>query len=430
MRGFRRSAIIALTVAMPMLASCTASDPPLEPREALRQAAVSIDRILEEDLGAETSGSIPARHPAGGSDTISFWYYSHPLIAPAFAKGPRTTSIEITGSKATIHAQFIGDWPYAVQKLTIALAADELPDVAMVKRGLVARLYKAGRILPLDSILPESFTDDLPRNIRDANTCDGRLVSLPADGSCSVMLYNTALVPNPPEDWAELVELATALKTTHSRSGRGESDTATIVYPVGYMPFLESFWSAGGEVVREGTCGLSSDEAVRALEFLVSLGVDGLATWDCLSNEARALDKFRRGELALTVASSFATSTLTNAPFDVGVAPVPGETGPISSWSNDALVVFARGSGAGAAELAAFFDALTASPPMIAQMSRIGSVPIRESIRMKVEVSDGLALAVGVARGTPLTTSWNAVEVELNRHLNRALRWAAEQPAR
>lgn len=430
MRGFRHSAIIVLTVAMPMLVGCTASDPPLEPREALRQAAAAIDRILEEDLEADTSGPKPARHPKGGTDAISFWYYSHPLIAPAFANGPRTTPIEITGSKVTIHAQFIGEWPYAVQKLTVALAADALPDVAMVKRGLVARLYKAGRILPLDSILPASFIEDLPQNIRDANTCDGRLVSLPADGFCSVMLYNTALVPDPPGDWAELVELATALKTTHSRSGRGESDTATIVYPVGYMPFLESLWSAGGEVVREGSSGLFSDEAVRALEFLVSLGVDGLAAWDLLNDEARALEKFRRGEIALTVVSSFTTSTLTDAPFDIGVAPVPGETDPISCWSNDALVVFARESGAGAAELAAFFDALTASPPWIAQMSRIGSVPIRESVRKKVEVSGGLALAVGVARGTPLIASWNAVEVELNRNLNRALRWAATRRAR
>jgi hypothetical protein len=196
------------------------------------------------------------------------------------------------------------------------------------------------------------------------------------------------------------------------------------------MPFLECLWSAGGDVVREGKCGLSSDAAARSMDFLVSLGSNGLAAWDTLGNEARALEKFRRGEVAMTVTSSAAISPLGNAPFEVGVAPVSGETGPVSCWSNDVLVVFARKSGAGTTAIASLLDALTASPSMVEHMRRMGSVPVRVSVRKKVELGSGLAEAAGVARGTPLITSWNPVEIELNRYVNRALRWGTEQSTR
>ena len=117
-------------------------------------------------------------------DTVRFWYYAHPLIARAFDGG----APHIDG--ATVEAQYIGEWSSAIQKLMTAFATDDLPDVGMVKRGLVAKLYESRRIRPLDTILPKQLMDDLrPEAIADC-TYDGHPVALPADGFCSLPYFN------------------------------------------------------------------------------------------------------------------------------------------------------------------------------------------------------------------------------------------------
>ena len=374
----------------------------------MARASMEIDRLIAEQASIRPGKPAVTVVPLGASDTVEFWYYAHPLMARAFAAGGPAAS-----DTRTTH-QYIGEWPAAVQKLTAALAADDLPDVAMVKRALVAKLFDAGRIRALDSLLPPTMLEDLRAEAREDYTYDGHLVALPADGFCSVLFSNVdAIGSEPPRNWKYLSAYQNARRVAlGSPPGRS----------LGYFPFLEALWSTGGDVLHSNRSALNSPEAMRALEFTLERrgGIPG--------DEEAAFAQYLRGELPMTVAQSNLVVKTRALAFPERLAPVPGETGPISRRSNDALVVFVRGQGACAASLSSFLDWLTGPQVMGERAAHDGSVPIRKSVQAEGALPEGVLDAYVAAKNTPLHPEWGAVEAELALGLAEAYRAVTERP--
>jgi len=406
-----------LTLAV-VLTGCFSGEAPLPPHEALAKAAQRIDAILAEDRATPAQAVPSARREApDDAQAVAFWFYTHPLMSALLSRPETLARFCAAHPQVGLTRQFIGDWSVAIQKLTVSLAAGDLPDVALVKRSWLARLASSGLIAPLDALLPAALIEDLRAPARDALSVKGRLYAVPADGFCSVLFYNRDMVEAAaPRTWAELRDLARA-------AGRPDENPRKAVYGVGHLPFLETLWSAGGEVCDAVASGLDEAPAREALDFILALRDEHFAYPYGLGNPDGGFGLFLAGRAAMTVASSQQVFQARRAAFPVGIAPVPGKTGPISMLSDNAIVVFAKYAGAKRSAIGAVLDFLTGPDVQGADALGLGSVPARVSVSKDLAVPEGLGAAYSHARNTPLVGPWGAIEFEVGRYLDLAYRW-------
>lgn len=399
-------------------AGCLGGDEPLPPDEALAQATQRINAILDEEKAFPREAIAPAAQetPADIS-TVSFWFCAHPIIAPAFGL-PSNIAAYNNVHVGTLDAQFIGEWPYAIQKLTVSLAADDVPDVALVKRAWLGRLAESGRIAALDSFLPSSLVGDLEPPVRKALSINGRLYAFPCDAFCSVLYYNKSLVNAPPSTWQELQEAAASIAFP-------EGSSSDARYAIGHLPFLELLWSAGGGVCEGGKCELNGPEAHETLDFILSLRDEGLLNPRTQGYPEQAFQLYLSGRVAMTAASSEFAVEAANAAFPTSMAPIPGKTGPASLFSDNALVVFRKHAEARRAAIVELFEFISGPEVLGTNAVELGSVPVRKSVAAQIAAPDGLKNAFDCARGTPLIGPWASIEFEMDQYLGLAYRWKA-----
>lgn len=381
----------------------------------MRDAAGSIRRILA-DVAADPPRSAPtSADPIADPNRAVVWYDDHPVIAPALSGPGRLERFRHDNAGLDFDAQYIGDARVSLQKLAVGLAADDLPDVAIMHRGVAGALAQGGRLADIGAILPDRILDDLRPNARETGMYQGKLVALPADGFCTVLFYNKSMMPDgPPRDWQ-------AWRAAAQRLRRPNTD----FHPIGHIPWLELAWSAGAQIVDDAATDLDGPDALRALRFLLAMRDDGLAHPRAVNAEDWGLSLLLTQRAAMTVASSRALPRVTASGLPIGIAPVPGEHGPISALSDRVLVVFAHQASARRDPIIRVLDYLTGPLTMGPEAERNGSAPLRNSVEHN---DDGLNAAFEAARAKPLHPAWNAIEAELYRRLDQAFRWQEDTP--
>lgn len=384
-------------------------------------AAQRIDAILQDERARDARAGAITVEPAESAEepnTVTAWHYTHPLLSPLVMPHRDWQAVVAKAHPGlNLRCQFIGDWSLAVQKLTVSLAAGELPDIALVQRAWLAPLIRSGRLAPLNTLVPPKFLDEFSPAVLATLSVDNQLYALPADGFCSVLYYDRNRVFPPPATWDALRETA-----------RGLSGGAAGLHAIGHVPFIESLWSAGGRVCDSVGSGLDARPASEALDFVLSLCREGLAHPRALGDPEMGFALFLRGDVAMTVASSDHLPRTRDAAFPIGVAPVPGRRGGVSKLSDHALVVFAKHAYGKRAAIASALDFLTGADVQ-AQCPALGSAFTRPGLAPDLDTQPGLARAYACARNTPLVTSWGAVESELRRYLRLAYRWQPGQGA-
>ena len=393
-----------------LLTGCIKPEPALPPEEALAAANREINAILKEARAyAPRERPVVINETPGDPGRVDFWYYAHPLYSAAALGSER-------GAPQVLRPLFIGEWPLAVQKLTVALAAGDEPDMALVKRGMLAHLVDSGRIAQLDELLPPEFISDLRKPARQAFSHDGHLYALPADGFCSVLFYNQTLMDKPPATWTELRAI---------EEDFGKPDPAG-PYLIGDLPFLESLWSAGGSVCDEYSGNLDQVPAYETLQFLLGLRSRGALLFSAMGRPERGFELFVSGRAAMTVASSSFLPRTRKAGFSVGMAPVPGMKGPVAVMGDDAIVVFQRYSRAKKKSIAQVCEFLTGSEVQGQAAADLGSVPVHSSVAEGVSTPMGLNQAFEHGHGAPLVSAWPSVESVMYRCLDRAYAYEPE----
>ncbi len=395
-------------------ASCFQPEPLLPPHEALARTAQRIQQIIDEERKVPTEPiQFPQESPANPNEVV-FWFCAHPLISHAILAHPeRVEAFQSAHPGLKLNHQFIGDWSVAIQKLTVSLAAGEVPDVALVKRPWLARLIDSGWVAPLDDLLPPILLDDFRPVARAPLERNGHLYALPADGFCNVLYYDKSKIAThgettPPTTWDELRKCARAMTIPNT-------DPRKTIYGLGDLPFLETLWSAGGEVCNATKCLLDSNAAGEALDFIVSLRTDGLVHPRATGDPVSALDLFLAGRVAMTVASTEYLSYTHNVKFPIGLASVPGKSGPISQQSDNVLVVFAQHANAKRAAITAALDFLTGPAIQDRDAFQNGSTPTRNSLATDAPIPEGIETAFDNSRNTPLIPPWAAIAYELMR---------------
>lgn len=402
----------AAALAALCLGACLPAEKPLPPDEAMAYAAARIDRILatERRYSDAEVPALPHRTPENPA-RVEGWFFDHPLMNPIHGTGGPLEAFHTQHPGLEFVPRYIGDWPVAVQKLMVAVAAGDVPDVALVKRNWLSRLAESGRLAAIDTLWSPERIADVRRPFRESLTLDGRLYGLPADGFCSVLYYNPHEVPNPPQTWAELEGVAAQL---------GGS-------AVGHLPFVESLWSAGGALCDTGGTGFTASEGEKALRFLLHLRDAGWTQTAWMLRSDAAFDTFASGRVAMTAGTSAHMHRLADSPIPWAVAPIPGERGGVSRLSDDVIVVFGDYALAKCEAIAEVLDFLTGATLQGERAATRGSVPVRASVAAGSSVAPGLEAAFQRARNVPLIPAAAAIEFEVDRAVTRAFRY---EPAR
>jgi len=177
-------------------------------------------------------------------------------------------------------------------KLAAAVAAGVPPTMSLLISNWVPPAYE-GALMPLDGLVPAEVMDDiLPALVAD-NTFWGTLLSVPFNRTTNVLFYNTALVPEAPRTWEELLTMAEELRLDATGDGVFERWGKGIRPGPEQFAFL--FLQAGGEWFNEDRTEflIDSPAGIRAMEFLHELRQVALFQTGHFSTP------FGRGELAM-----------------------------------------------------------------------------------------------------------------------------------
>ncbi len=207
------------------------------------------------------------------------------------------------------------------------------PDLVFGPADNVGVLALTETIRPLDEVLPDSFLAGFTEAgiVRWSPGASGEGEPwLLADqiGNHLVLVYNRALIAEPPETMDAYVELLR--QTTVDADGDGRPETYGLTWnyrePFFFIPFLTGF---GGWVMDEdGTPTLDTPATVRAIRFVLDLR-DRYRVIPSESDYEVSEALFKEGRAASIINGPWAWADYATSGIDYAIAPLPrvAETG-------------------------------------------------------------------------------------------------------
>ena len=202
-----------------------------------------------------------------------------------------------------------------------AALAGQGPEIVYGPSDQVGPFSKMKLILPLENIFNPNFLKQFdPRALTRYN---GHLYQIgDRIGNHLALVYNKKLVPNPPKNTDELIELGK--KLTKDTDGDGRIDEYALVWnftePYFFIPFLGGF---GGWVIDStGKPTLDTPATVEAFKFIVALR----DTYKIIPKEAdynMADALFKEGRAGMIINGPWSWAGYKKAGIDIGIARIP-----------------------------------------------------------------------------------------------------------
>jgi N,N'-diacetylchitobiose transport system substrate-binding protein len=268
-----------------------------------------------------------------GGQTLDVWIMegTNPNADPFF-DDLKAAFRDRTGARLNI--EFI-QWAEAHDRITTAMAGNELPDVAEIGSTWAAEFGAAGALADLgENIEADGLGDDLVPALEEAATLDGAMYGMPWYAGTRSLMYRADIFAEhglePPTTWEELRDVALELK---------DLEPEMIPFPVmgGGEYSVDSFiWGAGGELAEQNADGewhstINEPEAVEGIEFYTDLATEdelsvaAADTW----LETDQLESFQNGDAAMVINGNWTAATLlADDPAwedKLGVVPIPGQ---------------------------------------------------------------------------------------------------------
>ncbi|MGQ9601691.1 MAG: sugar ABC transporter substrate-binding protein [Candidatus Bipolaricaulia bacterium] len=196
------------------------------------------------------------------------------------------------------------------------------PDILIGAHDWVGELAANGLIEPFDPALGGKANDFNPVGL-EAFSYGGKLYGLPYGTENVALIYNKALVPNPPKTWCELLQIARGL--TDPAAGR----YGYIVQnpdPYHWFPMLSA---AGGYIFGKNPdgslnycdIGLANDGAIYGATIFDKMIEEGLlpagVNWDTMTG------LFFGGNAGMVISGPWLLGGAKRAGINYGVAPIP-----------------------------------------------------------------------------------------------------------
>ncbi len=276
---------------------------------------------------APAAASKPAATAAPASVTkLTFWY------ALSGAQGKVIEAMvdkyNKSQSAAQVEVVFQGSYADIAQKLTAAITAKTVPDVAQM--GGAPTLGESGAVVNVGDLMAAADKTAIYDGFWEYNKYKGAIVSMPFNNSVPLLYYNKDLFKaagldpeKPPATWDELVTAAKAL--TKDTDGDGKIDQW------GFNTHTDTHWYFSAMVMQNGGKILSDDG--KKVIYNSPEGVEALQFWGDLVNKhkvmpanqhAQTAPDFVAGKIGMAMRSSSTLTTLEkDAKFALGVAPLP-----------------------------------------------------------------------------------------------------------
>ncbi len=268
---------------------------------------------------------------AAGPIRVTFWHgMSGVLLEPV---NELTRDFNALNPGIVVNAQYQGTYGILNQKLIAAVAAGNPPTITQAFPTWTDQLIRANAIVPIerfirgpDGLSADQFNDIIPA-LRQANTFNGVMWTMPFNKSLYLLFYNVALFKQNnlkvPQTWDDLLTVAKAL--TKEEGGR-VTRYGFVVRPETDQ-FTTMLLTNGGAFLRGSKeVAFNSPAGVEALQFLVDLVQKHKVAY-ILPDYADA--DFGAGKVAMYVATnpglSFAKAAV-GGKFEIGLAALPYKT--------------------------------------------------------------------------------------------------------
>jgi multiple sugar transport system substrate-binding protein len=194
----------------------------------------------------------------GGSGRIRVWCHQGQEAENLALRGMAAAFNKAhAGQGIRVELTFFPDHQYT-EKVSIAAAARDLPDVLELDGPTVAQFADAGLLQPIDGWFSEDELADFAPTIREQGRIGGRLVALGAFDSAMVLYYDRDMLARagvePPAGldgwtWEEFMAACAKLKAAGMDPVALHMDiTGDEWYTYAFSPLI---WSAGGRLIGE-----------------------------------------------------------------------------------------------------------------------------------------------------------------------------------
>jgi arabinogalactan oligomer / maltooligosaccharide transport system substrate-binding protein len=326
---------------------------------------------------------------------------------------------------STIEITYVETEEMRNQLLTAGLAGTGLPDLFLGPNDPIGVFVDAGILQPVDELVDTSV---FSAGSLEAATLDGTLYGIPMNaGNHIMLLYNKDLVPEAPQTWAELIEVANQVETDNP-------DVQGFAYnlnePFWFVPFVFGF---GGKVFNEdGSFALGDQAWVDAYQFVHDLKFsDEIVPAECDYDCANSL--FAEGGAAMILNGDWSLGAYLDpeqspglGPDKLGIAPWPAlENGerpqPFVSGRYISIPVTTEGDKLAAIQswlgwMASDPEAILVYTADIGRLSAITSaseMPEFADDPLLAASSEALATGTGMPANVELRCMWDAVRPQL-----------------
>jgi len=312
MRTRQRTIIVALAATTLLLAACGRSDP-------------------GPGAGTGPESEPIADGPATG--TITVWA----MGTEGEALGAFAEAFTAENPEADVRVTPI-PWDAAHERLATAIAADEVPDVAMIGTTWMGEFASTGGLdATPDLIDPSQFFEGAWGSTVVGDTSYG----VPWYVETRVLYVSAAPDTPAPADWDELKAMAAGLQDAGATWGINLQPGQTGAWQT-FLPFA---WQAGAQIVSDdGTqVTLDTPEFVRALEYYQSFFTEGLAPTDL--PEGSLEPSFVDGDIGAFVSGPWHLGILADLGDEgyldtIAVVPMPADQQQASFIGGANLAVF------------------------------------------------------------------------------------------
>lgn len=329
-RGMAGSA--AMLATLPLLAACGGDDDEDGGESASTSTSGSGAANTPSTAATATSGSTGSGSAAsspttagstGSGETTKIVYWGSFSGALGEAEHAVVQQFNESQTEVEVEYQFQGTYEETAQKLTQALAADQVPDVLLLSDVWWFKFYLNQKLAAMDDFMAtyEVDKDDFVDSLYIEGVRDDVLYWLPFARSTPLFYYNkeawaeAGLPDRGPETWDEMVEWAPEL-VTDTRSAFAHPNGASYIAWL----FQGVIWQFGGEYSdADFNILIDSEAGIEAGEFYRASVADGWATTPADINA-----DFTNGLTASMMASTGGLKGIQEtATFEVGTAFLP-----------------------------------------------------------------------------------------------------------
>jgi len=423
--------IFTLIVMMILLAACQPA-----PATTVVNEAAEAPAAVASEAPAAAASEAPVEAPSTTSPVeITFWHQYDKANADLMAELVN----EFNAANPDIKVTAVVQPSYDEYKtlLQTSILSNTTPDIAAVDLIWMPGLAKSDALVALDDMIAADSAFDISdfyTHLVNYDVINGKRYGIPVSANNMQLIWNKDLFrkagldpEKAPTTWAEMQEMAEKC----SDPANGVVGFEFYTQPTGEgvtWQFQVWLWAAGGEFLNADNtkAAFNTPEGLKALTFVSNM-LDGHGAVPA------AWGAFGDGKACMQLDGSWLFGYRKDAPFEWGIAPVPGpEAGQTASnIGGEHLIIFKSADAARQQAAWQFIKFLTSTDTQIRWDKTTGFLPILKSVGENADYLEWvnnteprmLPFIKGMefAHARPATPYYNEISDAFSREIQKAM---------